>query len=103
MKRVLIIGLAGSQPREIERHHGDDLDLRFASVDASPAHIKQQAQSAGLTIVMTRFVNHSHEILARQGAAVGGSHVVRVHGGMSSLRQALAAIRPPALRRSAAC
>lgn len=87
--RIAIVGLLNNQRALIEREFGEAFDIRFfQSDDAKGRSFTDALQHCEMTLAMTAFINHGIDATVK---AAGGK-LVRIGGGMSSLRERLTAI-----------
>lgn len=84
--RVAVVGLLNAQQNVIEKEFGDAFDLRFFTSDAARGRAFMEAISnCKPVLLMINFANHGIEDAVR----AAGPNLVRVNGGMSSLRDKL--------------
>ena len=60
-KRLLIVGLLGSQQTEVESSYGQHFDLRFLTQDDSATRMQQNAKGCDITIGMVGYLSHPTE------------------------------------------
>lgn len=87
MPTILLIGPLPAQAAELQRRHRG-LTLRCISSSEGPARVQAQARRADHVVLMASFCDHA----AQRGAVAAGHKPVLVHGGLSRMSQALAAI-----------
>lgn len=88
-RRVMIVGLLPAQQDLISKEFGRELDLRFVTSSAQVSNrAKELSSRSDVAVLMTKFVNHSAEDTIK----AGGIRMIRVSGGMSSLRDTLISI-----------
>lgn len=87
LARVLIVGLLPEQQHMIAREFSDTLDTRFVGSNDNVNLMKSNASQAAKVFVMADFISHT-SIAAIQSV---GADVAIVKGGMTHLRDALAA------------
>lgn len=87
MPTILIIGPLPAQAAELQRRH-PRLDLRCITSSEGPARVQAQARRADHVILLASFCSHQH----LRGVQAAGRRPVLVHGGLSRMSQALAAI-----------
>lgn len=84
--RVAVIGLKNDQANMIEREFKEVFDLRFhRSEDAKGRHFHSGLHSCDVVLAMTGFIDHGIDATIR----ASGKRLIRVSGGMSSLRDKL--------------
>lgn len=83
---VTIFGLLDAQAAMIDSEFGRDLNLRFVrSSDAASQRARGLIRTSDYVVTMAGFISHSTEDLIRSM----GARLVRVSGGMTSLRNEL--------------
>lgn len=60
-KRLLVVGLLGSQQTEVESSYGQHFDLRFLTQDDSATRMEQNAKGCDITIGMVGYLSHPTE------------------------------------------
>ena len=83
--KVLIFGLIGNQITTIKQRFGEHLDLTFVQADHNHDGLISLAKSNDVSIIMTRFVNHSQWDKVRNNS----SHTVPVSGSVSDVTNIL--------------
>lgn len=91
--RLLIVGLLPAQQELVRQRYSKHLDMRFVSSQETPQQITARVGDVDKVLLMTNFINHSHQNTAIQ--LKGREHVLPVAGGMSSLYKALDSIAQP--------
>lgn len=86
-RSLLVVGLLPAQAETMRKRFGDRLDLRFVSSQETPQVISSRIGNSDKVILMTNFINHSHQNAAMQAA--GRDNVLLVTGGISSLTKQL--------------
>jgi hypothetical protein len=86
-RSILIVGLLPAQSEIIKRRFEDRLDLRFVSSQETPQTISTRVGDAEKILLMTNFIQHSHQQAAIQ--LKGRENVVLVSGGISTLTKQL--------------
>jgi len=87
LKRVLVVGLLGSQAEAIRRDFGDKLDLRFLTQEDSSQRIKENAEGADKVYGMVGYMGHHVEKAIIRGG--GRDKYLRINGTTSELKTAL--------------
>jgi len=88
-RRVGIVGLLGAQSELISKEFGKEFELRFFSSEAANGReFKNAIGNCDVVMLMTAFANHGIE----SAVTAAGSKLVRVTGGLSSLRDKLTAL-----------
>lgn len=95
MPTILIIGPLPAQAAELQRRH-PRLDLRCITSSEGPGRVQAQARRADRVVLMAGFCSHT----AQRGVVAAGHRPVLVHGGLSRMSQALAAIEHEYLSNS---
>ncbi|AVH85178.1 hypothetical protein RsoM2USA_250 [Ralstonia phage RsoM2USA] len=83
---IVVAGLKGHQITEVENEFRDKAQIKFWTVDENPHQLKVVCRDADYTIMMTKFISHSHEQTAKSAA---GDRMLRVDGGISMLKSAI--------------
>lgn len=84
--RITIVGLLAGQAQMIYNEYGTKLALEFVEqTHATGQRLKSLCASSKAVLTMTGFISHSTEDLIKSR----GGNLIRVTGGMSSLRSAL--------------
>lgn len=87
--RVTVVGLLPGQVEMISREYGAALDLHFVDCEhTNTKRLEGLCRSSHHVITMTNFINHAVEAIIK----ASGGNLIRVFGGMSSLRIALEGI-----------
>ena len=86
-RSLLVVGLLPAQAETIRKRFGDRLDLRFVSSQETPQLIAARVGNSDKVLLMTNFINHSHQAAAMQ--AKGRENVLLVSGGVSKLSKEL--------------
>ncbi len=84
-KKLLIVGLLGSQQQEILSGFADKFDLRFLTQDDSSTRLEQHARSCDTTIGMVGFLSHAVEKHLKRAS----SDYRRCNGTLGELRRLL--------------
>lgn len=87
LPNVAIIGLLPQQAGLISQEFGRVFDFDFIEPDAV-FKLRRAAERAGTIIEMTKFISHSAEAIIKNGT----QPLIRIHGGMSKLREELTRI-----------
>lgn len=83
---IVVAGLKGHQITEVENEYKDKAQIKFWTVDENPHQLKVICREADYTIMMTKFISHSHEQTAKSAA---GDRMLRVDGGISILKSTI--------------
>jgi hypothetical protein len=86
-RSLLVVGLLPAQAETIRKRFADRLDLRFVSSQETPQLIAARLGNSEKVLLMTNFINHSHQNTAMQ--LKGRENVLLVSGGVSSLTKEL--------------
>lgn len=87
--KVMIVGLKPSQQDVITKEFGRELDLRFVNAGTQLRNrLSELSSRSDFAVAMTDFVGHQDEDVIKSR----GGNLVRVSGGVSSLRDALTRI-----------
>lgn len=87
-KRVTIVGLLNGQVDMMRREFGKELDLHFVEVAKDAGRLKSLSGTSHAVLTMTGFIRHADEELIK----AAGGNLIRVTGGMSTLRDKLTEI-----------
>lgn len=85
-RKALVVGLHSNKQEFIRREFRDCFELRLYTPDQLRA-IQECVKSGDLAFLMADFVSHKHQDILQNA----GAEVVVVHGGISSLREAMTA------------
>ena len=84
--RVTVVGLLPGQAALIEKEFGDAVELHFVTSDQTASQkLKGLCRTSAAVLTMTGFISHAAEDLIK----ANGGNLIRVQGGMSSLRDAI--------------
>ena len=84
--RVTVVGLLPGQAALIEKEFGDAVELHFVTSDQTASQkLKGLCRTSAAVLTMTGFISHAAEDLIK----ANGGNLVRVSGGMSSLRDSI--------------
>lgn len=85
-RKVTILGLFDAHASHIEREFRDAFDLRIYNIDEAKGDgVINRMKASDAVFIMTRFVNHSVENLAK----LAGVKPIRVTGGQTAIRDKL--------------
>lgn len=84
---ILIVGLLPNQQEQIRQKFGAKYDLKFVSSQESPQMISTRLGQARKILLMTQFINHSHQNAAY--SLRSRDSVILVQGGPSNLSREL--------------
>lgn len=84
-KKLLVVGLLGSQQKEIMAGFADTFELRFLTQDDSSSRMEQHARSCDITIGMVGYMSHSAEKHLKKAAP----NYRRCNGTVGELRRIL--------------
>lgn len=83
-RKALVVGLHSNKQEFIRREFRDCFELRLYTPDQMRA-IQECVKSGDLAFLMADFISHKHQDILQNA----GAEVVVVHGGISSLREAM--------------
>lgn len=86
--RVLVYGLMGHQVTRVKQDFGDKLDLTFIGNDHKHDGLIDLAKNCDISVLMTRFIDHSVQNRIRDNAP----HTVMVSGSVTDLSNILNSI-----------
>lgn len=89
--KICIVGLIPSQEQLIRKEYNDYFDIKcYESGNAKGRSFRSVASSSDLVVAMTSFINHGIE----DCVTASSGKLVRLPGGMSSLRSKLNELKP---------
>lgn len=84
--RITIVGLLPGQASLIDREFNDAVDLHFVTSEQSTSQkLKGLCRTSAAVLAMTGFISHTTEDVIK----ANGGNLIRVSGGMTSLRDAI--------------
>ena len=90
--RVSVIGLSkGRDAQMIEKEFGEKLELNVESSDCRSARLQKVAKISDVIVLMTKWISHNSQETLKEYLSEGVT-LRYVHGGISSLRQEIAAL-----------
>lgn len=93
-KKVLIVGLIGTQMDTIKRAFSHKFDLKFVDKNGSRDLIRENASTADISICMSRWVNHDVSAIMKTKAEKNGHKFTMCPGHLQDLQRILAVTEP---------
>lgn len=81
-KRILVIGLLGSQETEVSNKYGNLFKLTFFKSDDNLKLLEARVLASDKAVLVTNFISHSHQTIVRR---VGNNKLRYATGGMSTV------------------